>query len=149
MDFVYSEDVFEHIPSDRLDSLVKRLAAQTSSRGLALITPNIFTGITGGHVLEWYLNEVDRSTPKASEPWDHLRKRKHTANTYLNGLSRSDYRELFSRYFDILEERVLHPNLGRQWLTPEARQELARWSDEELFSNQVQFALQPRAQPHG
>jgi hypothetical protein len=72
-----------------------------------------------------------------------LRKRRFNANTYLNCLSRADYREIFSRHFDILEEKVMHPNLGREWLTDEVRAELPQWSEEELLSNRVEFALRP------
>ena len=147
IDLVYSNDVFEHIPPEGLENLLKRLAAQMSPRGLALITPNIFTGISGGHLPEWYGDEVGKDTLKESEPWEHLRKRRYNANTYLNGLSRSDYRELFSRSFEILEERVINPDLGRRFLTPEVQSELKTYSDDELFSNQVQFALSPKAAP--
>ena len=149
VDFVYSEGVFEHIPSDRLETLVKRLAAQMSPQGLALITPDIFTGITGGHFPRWLMDHFEQGGPKDCEPWEHLRKRRYAANTYLNGLSRSDYRELFDRHFEVLEERVVYPDLGRQYLTPKVREELAIWSDEELFSNDVQFALRPRLQVRG
>jgi hypothetical protein len=144
IDLVYSNDVFEHIPPEGLESLLKRLAAQISPRGLALITPNIFTGITGGHLPEWYGDEVAKDSLRESEPWEHLRKRRYKANTYLNGLTRSDYRELFSRFFEILEEKVMNPELGRRFLTPEVQAELKAYSDDELFSNRVQFALSPK-----
>jgi hypothetical protein len=145
VDLVYSTDVFEHIPLNGLESLLERLAAQASPRGLLLITVNIFTGITGGHLTEWYGHLVDSDAPKVSEPWEHLRKRRYTANTYLNRLSRAAYRELFSRHFDTLEEWVIDPDLGRQWLTPAVRAELSDWSEDELFSNRVMFTLRPRA----
>ncbi len=145
IDFVFSSDVFEHIPVEGLESLLKRLATQISPRGLALITPNIFTGISGGHLPEWYGYVVAKDIPRESEPWEHLRKRRYTANSYLNGLSRSDYRELFSRFFEILEEKVINPDLGRRFLTPEVQSELKSYSDDELFSNRVQFTLSPRA----
>lgn len=144
VDLVYSTDVFEHIPFEGLVALSKRLATQTSPNGLLLITVNIFTGITGGHLPEWYGHLVDSDEPKASEPWEHLRKRRYTANTYLNGLSRAAYRKLFSQDFEILEEWVIDPDLGRKWLTPEVRAELSEWSDDELFSNRVMFTLRPR-----
>jgi Methyltransferase domain len=85
VELVYSTDVFEHIPLNGLESLLERLAAQTSPQGLLLITVNIFTGITGGHLPEWYTDMVDSDAPKESDPWEHLRKRRYTPNTYLNG----------------------------------------------------------------
>jgi hypothetical protein len=145
LDLVYSTDVFEHIPLDGLEILLARLAAQASSQSLLLITVNIFTGITGGHLTEWYRHVVDSDAPKLSEPWEHLRKRRFAPNTYLNGLSRAAYRNLFSRRFEILDEWVIDPALGHRWLTPEVRAELSDWSEEELFSNRVMFTLRPRA----
>lgn len=144
IDLVYSTDVFEHIPLKGIERLSDRLAAQVSPNGLLLITVNIFTGITGGHLPEWYGHLVDSDAPKASDPWEHLRKRRFTANTYLNCLSRGAYRELFSRHFEILEEWVIDPDLGRQLLTLEVRAELSDWSEDELFSNRVMFTLRPR-----
>lgn len=48
LDFVYSEDVFEHIPAESLPKLVENIAAWLKPQGVAFIRPNIFTGITGG-----------------------------------------------------------------------------------------------------
>ncbi|MGB0631978.1 MAG: hypothetical protein ACPGRZ_14920 [Alphaproteobacteria bacterium] len=57
---------------------------------------------------------------------------------------RRDYRELFAKHFDILDESVLQPGLGAALMTPEIRAELSDYSDEELFSNNVMFVLKPR-----
>ena len=73
-----------------------------------------------------------------------MRKNRHPANTYLNKLSRADYRELFSTHFDILEETCVRPDMGSPFMTPEIRQELSHYRDEELFSNRVIFLLRPR-----
>lgn len=144
IDLIYSEDVFEHIAPESLELLMRRLADAVSPDAVLFIRPNIFTGITGGHLPEWYEDEVDQSYERQFEPWEHLRKRRYSANTYLNQLTRADYRRLFSRHFDILEERVTHPTLGMQWMTPETRAELSAWSDDELFSNTVLFVLRPK-----
>ncbi len=77
--------------------------------------------------------------------WEHLRKKRHAANTYLNGMSLAGYRALFSRYFQILEETVAIPGLGAQFMTPAIREELKDYADEELFSNGVIFVLRPLA----
>ena len=76
-------------------------------------------------------------------PWEHLRKNRHPANTYLNKLSRTDYRELFSRHFRILDEKTMKPDYGRQYLSDDIRNELTSYSDDELFSNSVRFVLEP------
>lgn len=143
IDLVYSNDVFEHIPRRGLEELIERLSSLMSPDGIALITPSVYTGITGGHLTEWYGNMVSVDVPRRSEPWEHLRKRRFKPNTYLNCLSRADYRELFRRHFQILEEKVMDPTLGQRWLTPEVRADLQEWSDDELLSNRVEFALRP------
>jgi hypothetical protein len=142
---VFSEDVFEHIRRDTLERLIPRMATWLSDGGIALIRPNVFTGIVGGHLLEWSLDSM-RMPParRRSQPWEHLRGRHFAPNTYLNELTRADYRELFSRSFDILEERVRRPDLGREFFDACARRELAEWSEEELFSNQTLFVLRAR-----
>jgi hypothetical protein len=144
-DLVYSEDVFEHISRDGLERLTERMAGWLRPGGIAAIRPNVFTGIIGGHLIEWSLESFELDSPaRRSEPWDHLRERRFRPNTYVNELTRADYRALFSRHFEILEERVKVPDLGREYLTPEVRRELSGYSEEELFSNQVLFVLRPR-----
>lgn len=143
--FVYSEDVFEHIPPAALDKILSQLAEHLDPAGIALIRPNIFSGITGGHQIEWYHNVInDSSLVRRSEPWDHLRKNLFPANTYLNRLLLRDYRSKFSQHFDILEEITTLPDFGRQYLSPSIAEELAAYTDEELFSNQVLFVLRKK-----
>jgi SAM-dependent methyltransferase len=144
-DLIYSHDVFEHVPAESLPRLIENLAARLSPGGVVVIVPNVFTGITGGHLPEWYLGLVDQDIPRSSEPWEHLRKCRYQANTYLNRLSRADYRDLFNTRFEIVREQPLIPGHGHQWLTPEVRAELAQWSDDELFSNTVEFVLRRRS----
>jgi hypothetical protein len=71
-------------------------------------------GITGGHLIEWSRWAL-RQPPseRHSEPWEHLRERRFNPTTYLNELTRAEYRELFGA-FEILEERVTQPALGRE-----------------------------------
>ncbi len=145
LDLIFSEDVFEHISLSSLEKLIPKMAKWLKPDGLALIRPNIFTGILGGHLAEWFAHTLkNRSMPRKSEPWEHLRKKRYQANTYLNQLSRADYRNLFSSSFEILEERVKNPNLGKEYLSPEVLEELKGYTDEELFSNQVLFVLKPK-----
>lgn len=144
LDLVFSEDVFEHIEQETLKRLVPRMAQWLRPGGLALIRPNIFTGIVGGHLLEWSRASMQRPpAQRSSEPWEHLRKRRFAPNTSLNEMTRSQYRELFARSFEILEERVSQPDLGRDYLDADAARDLASWSEDELFSNQTLFVLRP------
>lgn len=144
IDLIYSEDVFEHIPATVLPGAIANMVNWLRPGGLALLRPNIFTGITGGHLLEWYPYTIADPRSRRSEPWEHLRRRRFFPDTYLNELRRRDYRRLFGEHFEILEERVRFPALGATFLTPDIRTELADYDEDELFSNQVLFVLRRR-----
>lgn len=146
LDLITSEDVFEHIERGSLERLTGRIAEWLAPGGLALIRPNVFTGITGGHLVEWYRHSFQLpGRGRRSEPWEHLRRSRWQPNTYLNELTRADYRELFGRHFQILDEVVKLPDLGREHLTPDVAAELSAWGLDELLSNQVLFVLSPRS----
>jgi SAM-dependent methyltransferase len=133
LDLVISEDVFEHLRRDTLEEVVAAIARWLRPTGIALIRPNVFTGITGGHLIEWSRRAMRQPPPaRHSEPWEHPRQRRFKPNTYLNELTRAEYRELFGVHFEILEERVTQPDLGREYLDARARAELADWPDDEL-----------------
>jgi hypothetical protein len=145
LDLILSEDVFEHIPVESLQVLTKNLAKAVKPGGMCLIRPNVFTGITGSHLVEWYPQNLHNAgIRRKSEPWEHLRKKRYTADTYLNEMRLSDYRALFSKDFDILEERVKLPLLGHEYLTPQIKEELKNYDVAELFSNQVMFVLRKK-----
>ncbi len=143
VDFILSEDVFEHIPPDQLPTVCGLCASHLSSRGIALIRPMVFTGIRGGHHVDWYNTRL--SSDRKCPPWDHLRGGHFPVNTYLNKLRRVDYRQLFSERFDIIAEWARDPDRGREFMTDEIRGELADYDDDELFSNHVAFVLKPRS----
>ena len=143
-DLIVSEDVFEHIPRASLTRLIPSMADWLRPGGLALIRPNIYTGITGGHALNWSRASFTRAAHRTVEPWDHLRRRQHQPNTYLNELTRQDYRELLSTAFEILDEQEALPELGREFFRGAVAHELREWSEEELFSNQVRMVLRRR-----
>jgi hypothetical protein len=142
-DLVYSIDVFEHINQKQLETLVAKMASWLYPNGIALIQPDIWTGISGGHLPEWYPGTVDSTSPRRSEPWEHLRKGRFNANTTLNGLTRQEYRNLFCVHFEILDEIERHPGLGSQHLTPGLREELAAYSTEDLLYAHPLFVLRP------
>lgn len=143
VDLIVSEDVFEHIPAAALPDLVDRMSRWLAPAGLALVRPNVFTGIMGGHVIEWNARSFRRPRRRRTQPWAHLRGSRPPVNTYLNELTRAEYRRLFATHFQIVDERPRDPDLGREHLTPDVRAELAGYADEELFSNQVLFVLRP------
>ena len=143
-DYVYSEDVFEHMPEEVVIEVLRQMALHIDPNGVAFIKPNIFTGICGGHQVDWYPHTLDQSIQRNTEPWEHLRQNRHPADTYLNCLSRARFRELFQHDFEILEEVCVNPTQGNHFMTPELREELDAWSDEELYSNTVIFILRKR-----
>ncbi len=142
IDFVYSEDVFEHIPITDLPIICRQIQSRLSRRGIAWIKPLIFTGIQGGHSVDWY--SLDKGRARSCPPWDHLRENRYPSNTFLNKLTRNDYRALFSQYFEILEEIDIQKDLGKEFMTTELRNKLSNFTDEDLYSNGVVFILKPK-----
>jgi SAM-dependent methyltransferase len=147
IDLVFSEDVFEHIPSRSIPDVLEMIASRVSDQSIVVIAPAIFTGITGGHDLDWYPYRVAERLDGRTPPWGHLTGEAGPADTFLNKLRRSDYRSMFEKHFIIQEEVVLKPQLGQQHLTAERRKILADFSDEDLFSNKVRFVLRKRPAP--
>jgi SAM-dependent methyltransferase len=145
-DLITSESVFEHIQVPSLKILVAKMSRWLKPGGLALIRPDVFTGISGGHLMEWF--DLNPRRRRKSEPWEHLRKRRYRGNVYLNELHRTDYRQLFSEHFEILEETVRYPDQGREFLTPEVACDLASYDEGELFSNGVMYVLRPKSSSH-
>ncbi len=119
------------------------MAASMDPRGIAYVKPMVFTGICGGHQIEWFPHTLTQKIDRRGEPWEHLRQKRYMGNVYLNKLSLADYRSLFSKHFEILEATCAEPNLGSQFMTPAIREELKAYSDEELYSNGVMFLLRP------
>ena len=144
LDLIVSEDVFEHMTVDSLSRTIERMRRWLKPGAIALVRPNVFTGISGGHLAEWGVASVRDAPgqPRRSAPWEHLRAQRFAANTHLNELTRAEYRRHFGEGgFEILEERCRYPDLGRSLLTPAVRAELSGWPEEELFSNQTLFVL--------
>lgn len=143
-DLIYSVQVFEHIKQESIEVLAAKMASWLNPGGIVLIQPDIWTGISGGHLPEWYPGTLSSSDPRRSEPWEHLRKRRFKANTTLNELTRQEYRDLFCVHFDILDEIERYPALGRQYLTPAICEELSAYSIEDLLYAHPLFVLRPR-----
>ena len=143
-DFIYSEDVFEHIPRDLLPGVVSLMAGSMSDRSVAVITPMIFTGISGGHDIDWYPHRVDEERASRTPAWGHLTGEAVLGDTHLNRLTRKEFRQLFAAEFDIVQEAETRPDLGRQHLTEERRQALRAFDEQELFSNTVRFVLRKK-----
>jgi hypothetical protein len=146
-DVVYSFGVLEHVPAAALDAMLAGIARSLKPEGLVVLRPNVFTGITGGHLHEWYPHRVASGAARSTDPWEHLRARRVSANTYLNELPRRSYVRLFERDFEVLEDAPVEPELGRGFLTDSVRRELTEWDEYELLSNEVTFVLRLRGGP--
>lgn len=149
LDFVYSEDVFEHIPGESLSRVVAHLADALADDGVAVVTPMVFTGICGGHDIGWYPFQVEQDGVSRGPAWGHLTGEAPAADTYLNRMTLAEYRELFRTRFEILREERLLGDIGRRHLTAERRAALAAYGEDELFSNNVRFVLRKKAAPAG
>jgi SAM-dependent methyltransferase len=145
VDFLYSEDVFEHIPRQLLDAVCAGIARALAPGGIAVITPAIYSGIAGGHLVEWYPHTLTEPHDRRSEPWEHLRKRRFIADCVLNEVRVAEFRDLFERHFTVHEDRSLQPGMAREFLTPAVRTELSGFSEEELLSYQWRFVLRKRS----
>lgn len=143
-DFIFAEDAFEHIPPEDLRTALARMHDWLRPDGIVFVRFTLFTGITGGHLVEWYPHLVDQDMPRTTAPWEHLRANRVVADTYLNKLRLHEYRSMISERFDTLAQGVSNPGLGRTRLSAEIRAELSQYSEEELLSNEVFFVLSPR-----
>ena len=141
VDLIYSEDVIEHISPEDIERMCRNINKHVNDGAVLLLRPNMYSGIVGGHIPEWYHTNVDRSNKK-TRPWGHLSDGDVEPSVFLNKLSFADYKEMFSKYFEVLEANRSDFGLGRRLLTAEARQRIPKeWSDEDLLTNNVMFVL--------
>jgi hypothetical protein len=141
-DLVYSEDVFEHIPRESLDSVIDCIKRHVKYPNLILIRPNIWTGITGGHFIDWYHTNVDSGRRKSVEPWAHLIAGSGQSSVYLNKLTLSEYTELFSKHFDILDVVNSDYGLGSRFLTEDVMKSIPPGiTKSDLLTNNVLFVM--------
>ncbi|QHE75920.1 class I SAM-dependent methyltransferase [Hydrogenophaga sp. PBL-H3] len=144
LDFIYSEDVFEHIPREALDRVCASLAQALAPQGVALISPAVFTGIGGGHLVEWYPDTLGRDIDRRSEPWEHLRQRRYTPDCFLNEMRLYEYQRLFERHFTVEAVHNLQAGHGHAFLTEEVREDLNDYSMEELLGDKWRFVLRTK-----
>lgn len=146
IDFIFSEDVFPHIAPKSLHSLCKNLSDAMSINGVIFINLGSYAGLPGGHLVEWYPHTLDNEhIQRKSEPWEHLRKRRLLADCYLNELRICDFVDIFKGYFDIVDIVNKEAGLGKKYLTKEIRDELSKFSEEELLSHIWTFVLRKKS----
>jgi len=131
-DVVVSTAAFEHIAD--LDGAVREVARVLKPGGLTHINIHLFTSLSGGHHLEW--TWPDRDQQRAVPPWDHLRQNKYPVDYYLNRQREAAYRASFDRHLTIVDW-IRGRREGVRYLTPDLRQELAAYSEDELLTRDV------------
>lgn len=144
IDFIYSEDVFEHIPREALEGVCANLAQALTPQGLALISPAVFTGISGGHLVEWYPHKLKTDMDRRSDAWEHLRQRRFTADCFLNEMRLHEYQQLLERHFTVVAVHNLQAGYGRSFLTEDVQEELSDYSLDELLGDKWRFVLRKK-----
>jgi hypothetical protein len=143
-DFIFSEDVFEHLTIQQIESLCINLGHALTDNGLVLISPCLYPGISGGHLVEWYPHTLKQNINRLSEPWEHLRKRRYHADCYLNELRVKDYFLILGKYFIIVDVINNSPGIGADYLTPDIRKELNNFDYDELLSDKWTFVCRKK-----
>jgi hypothetical protein len=145
LDLIYSEDVFEHIPEAKLEGVLQCIKSHLHRDGLILIRPNIWTGITGGHFVEWYPTNANKKEKKRRPPWGHLMTGFGEPTVYLNKMPLKAYSELFSRHCETIEMRDDEYGLGADFLTDDILANIpTQISRDELLTNKPLFVMKLR-----
>jgi SAM-dependent methyltransferase len=140
-DLIVSHEVFEHIAD--VEAAAVRLQTLLKPDGLTYIYVHSFTSLSGGHHIAWKYPDTEPST--TVPPWDHLRQRLFPLiPSWVNGLREHQYRDIFTRHFDILDWLPTKPE-GQHLLTPEIRSELAAYSEHELLNKGFIIVARPKA----
>lgn len=139
IDFIYSEDVFEHIEENGLHNLCKKIQSILNHKGIAYISILTYPSLRGGHSLDWYNDNIKFND---AEPWEHLRQNRYPVDCFLNKLSIHDYTNIFCKYFKILDRINCSPKFGIKFLTDDIQNELNNYDHEELISDKWVFILQ-------
>ena len=126
--FVFSAAVFEHIAD--IDLAIAELYRVTRTDGYAYILTHLFPSLSGGHALDWADPDEAPRHNTTVPPWDHLRDNLHPAHVYLNKLGADDYIKAFERHFTIVKQEYVIE--GLDMLTPELKNELSDWTEEDL-----------------
>ena len=140
-DLVVSHEVFEHIRD--VDAVARDLRELLKPDGLTYIYVHNFASISGGHHIAWKYPDTEPS--QVVPPWDHLREKRYPdIPSWLNSMRELEYREIFERYFMVLQW-IPSGREGEKLLSPEIRRELSRYSEEELLTKGFTIVARPEA----
>lgn len=140
-DLAVSHEVFEHIRD--VDKAARELSRLLKPGGLTYLYVHNFASLSGGHHIAWKYPDTEPS--RVVPPWDHLReKRFPDIPSWLNAMREAEYREIFARYFTIVQW-IPSAREGAQLLSPEIRRELSAYSEDELLTKGFTIVARPRA----
>lgn len=127
-DLAVSNATFEHIHD--VPSAVAEMARVLKKGGIAYIGINLFTSLAGGYF-------YDYDDPSKVKPWGHLRGNGHTAPVYLNKVRESEFVRLFRERLEVLMVKNIGVGEGRGLLTPQVKEELEAYSEDELLKRDI------------
>ncbi len=133
--FVHSVTVFEHLHD--VPKAVSEMNRVLRPGGKAYVVAHLFPSLSGGHALDYAGNEPPEHT--VVPPWDHLRENQFPAHVFLNKLRADEYVAAFSEHFEI--ESLEYRTEGHALLTPEIREELSDWSEDDLTRRLITVTL--------
>jgi glycosyltransferase involved in cell wall biosynthesis len=139
-DVIFSHDTFEHITN--IEKAISECARVVKPNGIIYISVNPYTSISGSHHPKWF--SPDSNPPEDIPPWFHLRgncdKFAWPLDYGLNKYKLADYRKVFTKYVDILNE-FSDKVEGAGFLTEQIRQELKQFSEDELLVSTKTFLM--------
>jgi SAM-dependent methyltransferase len=139
-DLVVSHEVFEHVPD--LKVAARELRRILRPGGFTYIYFHNYASVSGGHSIAW---KYPDSEPSERVPaWDHLRRNLFPdIPSWINRKRVMEYRAAFEESFDIIDWIALSKE-GEALLTPEIRQELVDYSQEELLTKGYVIIARPK-----
>ncbi len=137
-DVIISNAVFEHI--EDVEAAIAELVRVSKPGAVLYNVIHLYASLSGGHNLQWAYPE--KHTPDDVPPWDHLRQNKYPTHIYLNKLREYDYKAFFGKHTEILEWND-GVSEGRELLSNEIRNELSRYSEDELLKRDVTAICRP------
>lgn len=139
-DLVVSHEVFEHI-SD-ISSTLRALHRVMKPDGIAYIYIHNYASLSGGHHIAWKYPDTEPST--VVPPWDHLRDHRYPdIPSWINRMREHEYRDTFEKEFEILDWIHICTE-GSALLTPQIREELRDYSEQELLTKGFVVVARPK-----
>ena len=139
-DVIVSHEVLEHVPD--IEGAAKELARVAKPEAVTYLYVHNYCSVSGGHHIAW--KYPDKEPSDTVPPWDHIRENKFPEiPSWLNRKRISEYRRVFEKHFEILDW-IMTEEEGRRLLTPEIRQELKAYSEEELLTKGFVIVGKPK-----